>query len=99
MSNSRGVDEAAAHGPRPTPPQLAHLRRLAGRCGCSFAWPQTVGQASREIERLEALERMLRSDRRREDKAVRDAVASGPRDAAAVREDETAGYGSSARWA
>jgi hypothetical protein len=99
MSNSRGVDEAAAHGPRPTPPQLAHLRRLAGRCGCTFAWPQTVGQASREIERLEALERMLRSDRRREDKTVRDAVASGPSDAAAVREDEVVGFGSSARWA
>lgn len=99
MSNSRGVDEAAAQGPGPTPSQMAHLRRLAGRCGCSFAWPQTKGQASREIDRLEGLERMLRSDRRREDKAVRDAVASGPRDAAAVREDETAGYGSSARWA
>ena len=99
MTISRGADEAAAHGPAPTPSQMAHLRRLAGRCGCTFAWPQTVGQASREIERLEALERVSPSDRCREDKAVRDAVASGPRDAAAVREDETSGYGSSARWA
>ena len=99
MSISRGVDEAAAHGPRPTPSQLAHLRRLAERCGCTFAWPQTKGQASREIDRLEAQERMLRSDRRREDKAVRNAVASGSRDAATVREDELDGFGSSARWA
>jgi len=99
MTISRGANEAAAQGPGPTPSQMAHLRRLAGRCGCSFAWPQTKGQASREIDRLEAVERMSRSDSRREDKAVRDAVASGPRDAAAVREDETDGYGSSARWA
>ncbi len=99
MTVSHDVHEAAALGPRPTPRQLAYLRQLAERCGCSFAWPQTVGQASREIERSKALKQMLRSDRRREDKAVRDAVASGPRDAASVREDETAGYGSSARWA
>jgi len=99
MTISQDPGEAATLGPMPTRPQLAYLRQLAERCGCSFVWPQTVGQASREIERLKALEPISHSDRRREDKALCDALASGPRDAARIRAEEIVGFGSSARCA
>ena len=37
---------------KPTTRQLNYLRSLANRTGQTFAYPQTIAQASAEIERL-----------------------------------------------
>ena len=67
---------------RPTRRQLAYLRSLAERTGQTFAYPHTRGQASREIQRLEAgagrdarraLDRAQR-DRRRDRPGAQDSV-------------------------
>ena len=84
---------------KPTPKQLGYLRRLASSRGQTFRNPQTRAEASAEIKRLKANRpdsRLYRAVERAE--ARRDPVAT-PRDAAAVRDDEIEGYGSSARWA
>ena len=82
---------------RPTPKQLATLRRLAAERGQSFAYPQTRRDASREIRRLLAAQRSHRS----EVAADRDAVGRHAREQLAstrVRDDEVDGYGASAAW-
>lgn len=82
---------------KPSPKQLAYLRTLAERCGESFAIPTTRHAASTEIQRLKGRKATTHSDRRRERRDISsDMSARG--DAAAVREDEVTGYGSSARW-
>ena len=82
---------------KPSAKQLAYLRTLAERCGESFTLPQTKREASEEIKRLKGRRPTSRSDRRRERREVSsDMAARGG--AAAVREDEVSGYGSSARW-
>ncbi|MFN8215712.1 MAG: hypothetical protein U0R71_03865 [Solirubrobacterales bacterium] len=87
------------HHSKPTQPQLALLRELAMETGGSFSWPQTFDEASEEIVRLKKMKRTSRADRRRETREVRRDLAERPGDAAAVRiEDETDGYGSTARW-
>jgi len=82
---------------KPTPKQLTYLRTLAERCGESFTLPSTSREASKEIERLKGRRPTSRSDRRRERREVSsDMAARGG--AAAVRDEEVSGYGSSARW-
>lgn len=84
---------------KPTPKQLGYLRRLASSRGQTFPYPQTRVEASAEIKRLKANRpdsRLNRAVERAE--AQRDPSATR-RDAAAVRDDEIEGYGSSARWA
>lgn len=84
---------------RPTPKQLRYLRTLAERTGQTFAYPRDGWQASREIRRLKAQKPSSRLEARLERRAISDAIARGPRDAARVDLDhETAGYGSSATW-
>ena len=83
---------------RPTQPQLAYLRSLADRTGQTFAYPRTRGQASREIQRLKRTPSSTRAERSIERKDIADAIARGPEDAAAVRPDEVAGFGSTATW-
>jgi hypothetical protein len=83
---------------RPTRRQLAYLRSLAIRTGQTFAYPSTRRRASREIERLEQAEPSGRAERSIERKDIADAIARGPEDAAAVRLDEVAGFGSTATW-
>ena len=83
---------------RPTQRQLAYLRSLATRAGQTFAYPHTRGQASREIQRLKRARSSTRTERTIERKDIADAIARGPKDAAAVRPDEVAGFGSNCRW-
>jgi hypothetical protein len=83
---------------RPTPRQLAYLRSLATRTGQTFAYPRTRREASREIQQLEQAQASTRTERSIERKHIADAIASGPKDAAAVRPDEVAGFGSTATW-
>ena len=84
-------------GPRrpepPTTKQQRELRRLAQSTGQSFVPPRTKGEASRAIARLRTAERSTRAERRLERQA--DMPAYGT----AVRDDETTGYGQTARWA
>jgi hypothetical protein len=82
----------------PTKRQLSYLRSLASERGESFTYPETAAEASREIKRLLGRERDSYSVRRLEREQIsRDMAVRG--DAASVRESETTGYGSSARWA
>jgi hypothetical protein len=83
---------------RPTRGQLAYLRSLATRTGQTFAYPRTRGESSREIKRLEQTQASTRTERSIERKDIADAIARGPADAAAVRPDEVAGFGSNCRW-
>ena len=79
----------------PTAPQLKLLRTLADRTGQSFAWPQTRGEASREINRLKGTRRSSRYERAEDRQAVTAARRGG---AAAVLDNEIVGYGGHARW-
>jgi hypothetical protein len=82
---------------QPTPRQLGHLRTLAERTGTTFANPNTSGEASREIRRLEALPSLTRSERRHERRTLdRDGERLRPSSAVSAR--EVSGYGSHARW-
>ena len=84
---------------KPTPKQLGYLRRLASSRGQTFRYPRTRAEASAEIKRLKANRPDSRLDRAVERaEAQHDPVATRC-DAAAVRDDEIEGYGSSARWA
>ena len=83
---------------RPTRRQLAYLRSLATRTGQTFAYPHTRGEASREIQRLKRARSSTRAERSIERNDIADAIARGPEDAAAVRPDEVAGFGSNCRW-
>lgn len=85
--------------PKPTPKQLALLRQLAARTGQTFAYPKTRAAASIEIQRLEQAKRTPRADLLREQRAIQRDMAEQRGDAARVREDELAGYGSTATWA
>lgn len=94
-------NQAAA--PKPTTKQLRYLRDLANRLGQTFTYPTTRRQAAAEIDRLKRLargrERLLdRDTARREREATRRDLAENFGGAAAVREDEIVGYGSSASW-
>lgn len=82
----------------PSAKQLRYLRGLAEQRGETFAYPQSRAEASAEIERLKRRRRDSRFERRDERLQVsREMARRG--DAAAVREFEVEGYGSSAHWA
>ena len=55
---------------KPTSRQQSYLRQLAEQTGTSFSAPATKAQASREIDRLEGLQRSPRVDRIRDQRAV-----------------------------
>ena len=84
---------------KPTVKQLGYLRRLASSRGQTFRYPQTRAEASAEIQRLKANRPDSRLNRAVELAEARRDPAAAHRDAAAVRDDEIEGYGSSARWA
>jgi hypothetical protein len=86
------------HPKKPSKKQLALLRSLATERGQSFAYPQTSAEADLAIKRLKKGKRLSRSDRAREDRAVREAMSAGRGDASRVRPEELSGYGSEARW-
>lgn len=83
----------------PTKPQLRLLRQLALERGETFATPRSVAEAKAEIKRLLRRRAMHGADRRREDLAVSEQMATARGGANAVDHDhETRGWGSSARW-
>jgi hypothetical protein len=84
---------------KPTPPQQRYLRQLAEQTGTSFTPPATKAQATREIKRLEGLQRSPRADRIRDQRAVQADLQAGAGDSSRHRRDETRGYGASAHWA
>ena len=83
---------------KPTPRQQRYLRQLVEQTGTSFTPPTTKAQASREIKRLEGLQRSPRADRIRDQRAVQADLQAGAGDSPRHRRAETRGYGSSARW-
>jgi hypothetical protein len=85
----------------PTPKQLRYLRTLAMRTGTTFVMPKTKAEASDQIRRLQRLTPTARPDRRREDRELHRALATGAATSARIREDETTttGFGATARWA
>ena len=82
---------------RPTPKQLAYLRSLAERTGTTFSPPRTKAEASAAIERLRRRAPSPSFEAREDRREVRRALGE-ERPASAVRPDEIAGYGSTARW-
>jgi hypothetical protein len=87
----------SAHQRPATAKQLRYLRSLANQRGESFGYPRSSAEASAEIERLKGRRRQSPLERHIEIDRVRGEVAEIG-DAAAVREDEVVGYGSSAHW-
>jgi hypothetical protein len=83
---------------KPSSRQLAYLKSLADQTGQTFTYPQTSRQASAEINRLKQTMPSSRTERYVERKLIADQIATGPLDAARVREDEIHGRGSSATW-
>jgi hypothetical protein len=83
---------------KPTAKQMEYLGDLAKRTGETFPFPTTRAQASAEINRLKRRPFLTSAERRREafEARCRDGERHG--DAAAVREDEVAGWGSTATW-
>lgn len=81
-----------------SPRQSRFLRNLALERGESFAYPATFEEADREIKRLLGRKRQPRDERRREVRAVQDAMSTGRGDAASIRDSEISGWGSSAAW-
>ena len=59
----------------PTPKQLAYLKALARRTATTFAYPQSRGEASREIHRLHQLPVAHFEDRSAVDTAVESSSA------------------------
>jgi hypothetical protein len=83
-----------------TPRQLALLKNLAMERGQSFAYPpnMTFAQADVQIKQLKRTKPTRRSDRRRDDRQVRQDLAERSGGSISVRRDELAGYGSHAAW-
>jgi hypothetical protein len=84
-------------GKPPTAKQLRYLRNLAMQRGESFTYPRSAAEASAEIARLKRRKPSSQVDRRIERQKVSSDMATRG-DAAAVRDSEIVGYGSSARW-
>jgi hypothetical protein len=82
----------------PKPKQLSYLKDLAKKAGESFTYPPTRGKASAEIKRLLGRTKLSPAERRREAFEARSRDGESYGDAAAVRDDEIAGYGSTATW-
>ena len=82
----------------PKPKQLSYLRDLADKKGVTFPNPKTRAQASAEIDKLLALPSLSLAERRREAFEARCREGERHGDAAAVRDDELAGWGSTASW-
>jgi hypothetical protein len=77
--------------------QQRYLRSLAMQRGVSFTIPRTRAEASRLVDELRRQPADSVADRRREVRAVQNAMATGRGDAARVREElEVTGYGASA---
>ena len=83
---------------KPTPRQQRYLRQLAEQTGTGFTPPATKTEASREIKRLEGLQRSPRADRIRDQRAVQADLQTRAGDSARYRASDTTGYGSNCQW-
>jgi hypothetical protein len=70
---------------------------MAEERGVTFATPTTTAEARAEYRNLKAIPRQSPAERRREVRAVQDAMTRSG-DKATVRSEEINGYGSSATW-
>ncbi len=77
----------------PTARQLSYLRELAQRTGRTFVPPKTKAEASAAIKQLQHAPRSSPIERHL------DHQIDPPAYGTAVRDDETTGYGATARWA
>jgi len=87
----------------PTLKQLRYLRQLAWRTGQSFASPQTILQASNEIERLTRVANVQdpsveSQSRRQECRQIARELQEYAGDATRVTANELMGYGARAHW-
>lgn len=78
----------------PTSRQLRYLRALAAKSATTFVTPGTRGEASREIERLRALDVVARPSRLEEPEIETEQLHY----ATAVQAQEVSGFGSTATW-
>ena len=83
---------------KPTRRQLAYLKSSGRSDRPDVHLPADQPQASAEINRLKQAKPSSRTERYVERKLIADQIATGPLDAARVREDEIAGRGSNCRW-
>jgi len=77
----------------PTARQLRYLRDLSQRTGRTFVPPKTRSEASAAIKQLQTAPRSTRIER------DLDRQVDQPAYGTAVRDDETTGFGVTARWA
>jgi hypothetical protein len=85
------------HPKKPSAKLLATLKKMANERGVTFAYPATMQEGRERFEDLKRIPRLGRGDRRREDVAVRRAMAKRG-GATRVTDDELAGYGSTAGY-
>jgi hypothetical protein len=96
MNNDSPPSPRASERP-PSAKQVRYLKNLAAQRGESFTYPESAVAASAEIDRLLSRRRGTYAEQRIEREQVsRDMAERGG--AAAVRDSEIEGYGSSARW-
>lgn len=86
------------HSQKPSQKLLASLRQMSDERGVTFVYPATMAEGRVQFQELKKIPRIGRRDRRREDRAVRDAMSKRG-GGAAIRDSELGGYGSTASWA
>lgn len=100
MSESTHLPEPEIFfGPRPKYRMVAFYRRLCEERGVAPVQLLSVAHARREVETVRELPVLPVQLRRDEDQAVVREMHEEFGGATRFREDETEGYGSSARWA
>ena len=85
------------HPKKPSVKLIDTLKKMADERGVTFAYPATMQEGREQYDGLMKIRRVRRGDRRREDVAVRRAMANRG-GATRVTDDELAGYGSTARY-
>jgi hypothetical protein len=83
---------------KPSTKQMNYLEDLAEKTGGTFTFPHTSAQASAQIRLLKNRPVLTIAERRREALEARCQAGERHGDAAAVRDDEVAGWGSTATW-
>lgn len=76
---------------------LQTLKDMSKERGVTFVRPSTTAEARAQYRALKAIPRLDPIERRREDRAIAEEVATGSY-GLGFREDEIGGYGSTAHW-
>ncbi len=82
---------------KPSAKFLQTLKEMSKERGVTYVPPTTTAEARSQYRALKSVPRLDPIDRRMEDKAIRDEVATGTY-GLSFREDEIGGYGSTAHW-